>query len=339
MDIMNQTGKRIFAAGERAPYDTEAINIVKDKQYLALILSECTTEFAGMSMEEIIPCIEEPQVGAIPVEPGLTNTVIAGLPTESKIPGEGVLTYDIRFLARKPGMDAVEIWLMIDVEIQNDDNPGYDFVPRAVLYAGRMLSEQMGQNVNGRNYDALQKVYSIWLCANSALKRANTISRYSIKHEALHGDFEDQARSDLLQVIMVRLPNENLKDNPKNEPTRLIEMLSTTFSRRIGTKEKLRRLQQMGIQVTEDIRERIGVMCNLSQGILKEGIEQGIEKGIEKGIEQGLKQGLERGLNLSLDILDRRDEYPGESLEETAEAVGCALEDVQAVVNRRMRFL
>ena len=103
----------------------------------------------------------------------------------------------------------------------------------------------------------------------------------------------------------------------------------------IGTKEKLRRLQQVGIQVTEDIRERIGVMCNLSQGILKEGIEQGIEK----GIEQGLKQGLERGLNLSLDILDRRDEYPGESLEETAEAVGCALEDVQAVVNRRKRFL
>lgn len=31
MNIMIQTGKRIIAAGERAPYDTEAINIVKDK--------------------------------------------------------------------------------------------------------------------------------------------------------------------------------------------------------------------------------------------------------------------------------------------------------------------
>ena len=68
-------------------------------------------------------------------------------------------------------------------------------------------------------------------------------------------------------------------------------------------------------------------MCNLSQGILKEGIEQ------------GLKQGLEQGLNLSLDILDRRDEYPCESLEETAKAIGCTLEDVQAVVNRRKRTL
>jgi hypothetical protein len=278
-----------------------------------------------MGIDEIIPCIEEPLVGTVPVEPGLTNTAIAGLPTESKIPGEGVLTYDIRFLARKPNTDTIEVWLMIDVEIQNDNDPGYDLVPRAVLYAGKMLSEQMGQNVTGKNYDTLQKVYSIWLCVNSALKRANTISRYSIKHEALHGEFEDVSRSDLLQVIMVRLPNESLEGVPKNKPTKLIELLSTTFSKKIDIKEKLERLQQMGIQITEELRERMGVMCNLSQEILKEGLEQGI------------KQGIKQGLDLSLDILDRRDEFPGESLEDTAAAVGCTLEEVQAVVNRRKR--
>lgn len=325
MDIMNQTGKRIVAAGGRAPYDTEAINIIKDKQYLASILRECTTEFAGMDINEIIPCIEEPLVGVVPVEPGLTNTAIAGLPTESKIPGEGVLTFDIRFKARKPGTDAIEVWLMIDVEIQNDDTPGYDLVPRAVLYAGRMLSEQMGQNVTGKNYDALQKVYSIWLCVSSALKRANTISRYSIKHEPLHGEFEDESRSDLLQVIMVRLPNESLEGVPKNKPTMLIELLATTFSKKIDVNEKLERLQQMGIRVTEEIRERMGVMCNLSQEILKEGLEQGI------------KQGRVQGRDLTLDILDRREEFPDESLEDTARAVACKLEDVQAVVNRRKR--
>ena len=122
----------------------------------------------------------------------------------------------------------------------------------------------------------------------------------------------DQSRSDLLQVIMA-------------------ELLSTTFSKRTGAEEKLMRLQQMGIQVTEDIRERMDVMCNLSQGILREGIEQ--------GLKQGMKQGMERGLQLSLDILDRRDEYPDETPEETARAVGCTVEDVQAVVNRRKRTL
>ena len=35
-------------------------------------------------------------------------------------------------------------------------------------------------------------------------------------------------------------------------------------------------------------------MCNLSQGLIEQGIEQGIERGIEQGIELGVKQGLER---------------------------------------------
>ena len=58
-------------------------------------------------------------------------------------------------------------------------------------------------------------------------------------------------------------------------------------------------------------------MYNLSQGILKEG--------------------LEKGRDMTLDILDRRDEFPNESLEDTAKAVECTIEDVQVVVNRRKR--
>ena len=58
---LNDSGKKILAAGERAPYDTEAINLIKDKQYLAWILKECTTEFCGMKTEDIIPCIEDPK--------------------------------------------------------------------------------------------------------------------------------------------------------------------------------------------------------------------------------------------------------------------------------------
>ena len=77
----------------------------------------------------------------------------------------------------------------------------------------------------------------------------------------------------------------------------------------------------MGIRVTEEIRERMGVMCNLSQGILQEGLELGRVQ----------------GRDLTLDILDRREEFPNESLKDTAKAVACTLEDVQAVVNRRKR--
>lgn len=58
-------------------------------------------------------------------------------------------------------------------------------------------------------------------------------------------------------------------------------------------------------------------MCNLSQGILKDGRKQ--------------------GLDLAIDILDRREQFPDEPFEDTAKAVECKIEDVQAVVNRRKR--
>ena len=36
-------------------------------------------------------------------------------------------------------------------------------------------------------------------------------------------------------------------------------------------------------------------MCNLSEGILKQGLEQGLEQGIEQGIEIGKAQGIQEG--------------------------------------------
>lgn len=40
---------------------------------------------------------------------------------------------------------------------------------------------------------------------------------------------------------------------------------------------------------------------------------------------------------ISLDIIDRRSQFPNESLEATALAVGCGIEDVKRIVNRKPR--
>jgi hypothetical protein len=101
---------------------------------------------------------------------------------------------------------------------------------------------------------------------------------------------------------MVRLPNESLEGVPKNKPTKLIELLSTTFSKKIDIKEKLERLQQMGIQITEELRERMGVMCNLSQEILKEGLEQGIKQGIKQGLDLSLDTIIQISVHMNLRI-------------------------------------
>lgn len=296
---LNDSGKKILAAGERAPYDTEAINLIKDKQYLAWILKECTTEFRGMKIKDIIPYIEDPLVGVVPVEPGLTNLVIMGMPTESKVIREGLVTYDVRFFARNPkaskrkACKKISIRLLVDVELQKDVPTKYDLVTRGILYGGRMLSEQMGREVKDSDYDALQKVYSIWVCMNCPPESANTITRYSVKQDILYGRTKRnalQGRYDLLQVVVIRLPVEKEEDGKaegtaKREetgedklavdpPTELMRILSTLFSKKMPYQKKIDRLTELGIVLTEEMKKGINVMCNLSEGIFEAGVAQ-----------------------------------------------------------------
>ena len=51
---LNATGKKILSSEGRSRYDTEAINLIKDKQILAWILQDCVEEFKGMTRAEII---------------------------------------------------------------------------------------------------------------------------------------------------------------------------------------------------------------------------------------------------------------------------------------------
>ena len=282
----NITAKNVIASGKRSAYDVEAVNILKDRQFLARIFKESVMECQEMDIQEIISCIEDLHVRSVPVEPGLTNTVLTGEPTESKIIGEGTITYDIRCrFALRP--EKIVIRLAIDLEFQNNEKPNYDLIPRGIFYSGRMLSEQMGHTVTGHNYDKLEKVYSIWIVMNVALVRANTISRYSITHEPVYGVFLDKSRYDLLQVIIIRLPGDRYKRKPKNKPTALMDLLSTVFSSKIGVEEKLDKMQEHGMIIREEMKEKVAGMCNLSEGIFEEGREEGRAEGREEGRAEG----------------------------------------------------
>ena len=87
-----------------------------------------------------------------------------------------------------------------------------------------------------------------------------------------------QSRYDLAQMILVRLPKESERDKAINQPTKLMELLSTVYARKITPDVKLKKLADMGISVTDEAGERINTMCNLSQGIFEEGREKGLEE-------------------------------------------------------------
>uniref|UniRef100_UPI0040566BB7 hypothetical protein n=1 Tax=Acetatifactor sp. TaxID=1872090 RepID=UPI0040566BB7 len=83
---------------DKSKYDTEVKKILSDKTILAWIMQYSVREFAEYTIEEIRGCIEgEPEIATQRMMPGHTPEEITGLNTECSVPGEGTITYDIRF--------------------------------------------------------------------------------------------------------------------------------------------------------------------------------------------------------------------------------------------------
>ena len=150
--------KAILATNRGQEYDENVKVILAHKIILAHIMAETVEEFRGMKPEEIVPYIEgEPEVGVVPVEPGLTNGAarIQGSGMEDVVANEGIVTFDIRFFVRYPedrkpgnrkltGESGKYVKLLLDVEAQKDFHPGYDIVVRGIYYGARQLSSQKG---------------------------------------------------------------------------------------------------------------------------------------------------------------------------------------------------
>ena len=188
-------------------YDAEVRQVLSDPQILAWILKYTTEEFKNCSIERIISCIEgKPEVGSRYVRSGHYTKSVDGMNTEDAVPGEGKAIYDIRFRVMLPTGD--HVGMIINVEAQKKANPGYDIVTRGVFYCARMLSGQMGNDISAKEYDELQKVYSIWICLDVPRKVEHTIVRYRMQREDVHGHAKINSRHDLMELVMVYLGRE-----------------------------------------------------------------------------------------------------------------------------------
>ncbi len=118
---------------------------------------------------------------------------------------EHTITYDIRFTALAPS-DGEPIRLIINVEAQGSNTPGYPLLKRAIYYCSRMISAQYGTEFTNADYDKIKKVYSIWICLSPKKEQQNTITRYRMCEENMAGTVRaDKAEYDLLTVIMLCL--------------------------------------------------------------------------------------------------------------------------------------
>ena len=296
--VFSSTAKVVGSAKDGCiAIDRQIKNVLACKPILACIFRETVTECKGMSIEDIIPCIEgTPEIESEVVSAGYGS--ISGLGQEDSDYTDDVIKYDIRTYIRVPGKDAATVKIYIDLEAQKDDKPGYDITERAIFYACRMISSQLGvefmnSGAGSDQYGNIKKVYSIWICTNTAEKRANSVDRYHFTRETIIGHNDDHPRYDLAEVVIVNVGHKHIADFMLDSD--MLNMLNGILATDATGKDRIDALESAGIQVTYEVEKEVGSMGSIAAGWMEDWMKQGLEKGFEKGREQGLEKGLEQG--------------------------------------------
>lgn len=282
----------VNAAGDKAQYDTHVKRLLAQKSILAHILVKTVDEFKGMKPEDVVKYIEgEPSISVVPVEPGLSNMEktdaagqrIVGLNTENAEINEGLVRFDIIFYVRmKNGLSQI----IVNIEAQKDEPTEYKILNRAIFYVSRLISSQKERDFVNTNYDDIKQVFSIWICMNMD---DNSLSHIHLTKDELLKPCNWKGNLDLLNIVLIGITNEIPEHDEKYEMHRLIGAL---LSSELKEQEKLDIIEhEYNIPISQEFREDVRIMCNLSTGIEERATERATEKTSEKFILNMYKKG------------------------------------------------
>ena len=290
MQEKTAAAKDIELARDKAKLDAMCKRILANKVILAWILKECLEEYKGYSCSEVVDCIEGThEISEKPVHlDEVMPEKITGIGTEDKTVTEGMITYDIRFTAKIPGTD-YKVHLYVNIEAQNDYEPGYPLIKRGIYYCCRMISAQYQREFTKSHYENLKKVYSLWICINPPEERKNTITEYRIEEKTIIGESREiKENYDLMNCMMICLGDPEDTDG-------ILRLLDTLMSGEMSTEKKKNVLERdYKIEMTRELESEVSGMCNYSDGIWMKGLKQGIEQGEAKGKAEGKAEGIIR---------------------------------------------
>ena len=264
----------VNAAGDKAQYDTCVKRLLAQKSILAHILVKTVDEFKGMKPEDVVKYIEgEPSISVVPVELGLANMEktdatgqrIVGLNTENAEINEGLVRFDIIFYVRMPSIVGRKNGLsqiIVNIEAQKDEPTEYKILNRAIFYVSRLISSQKERDFVNTNYDDIKQVLSIWICMNMD---DNSLSHIHLTKDEMLKPCNWKGNLDLLNIVLIGITNEIPEHDEKYEMHRLIGAL---LSSELKEQEKLDIIEhEYNIPISQEFREDVSIMCNLSQGI------------------------------------------------------------------------
>ena len=310
----------VNAAGDKAQYDTRVKRLLAQKSILAHILVKTVDEFKGMKPEDVVKYIEgEPSISVVPVEPGLANMEkpdaagqrIVGLNTENAEINEGLVRFDIIFYVRmKNGLSQI----IVNIEAQKDEPTEYKILNRAIFYVSRLISSQKERDFVNTNYDDIKQVFSIWICMNMD---DNSLSHIHLTKDELLKPCNWKGNLDLLNIVLIGITNEIPEHDEKYEMHRLI---GTLLSGELKEQEKLDIIEhEYNIPISQEFREDVRIMCNLSTGIEERATERATKKATEKTSEKFILNMYKKGY----------------TLDQIADVAETGVDEVEAIIKKK----
>ena len=316
----------VNAAGDKAQYDTRVKRLLAQKSILAHILVKTVDEFKGMKPEDVVKYIEgEPSISVVPVEPGLANMEktdatgqrIVGLNTENAEINEGLVRFDIIFYVRMPSIVGRKNGLsqiIVNIEAQKDEPTEYKILNRAIFYVSRLISSQKERDFVNTNYDDIKQVFSIWICMNMD---DNSLSHIHLTKDEMLKPCNWKGNLDLLNIVLIGITNEIPEHDEKYEMHRLI---GTLLSGELKEQEKLDIIEhEYNIPISQEFREDVRIMCNLSTGIEERATERATKKATEKTSEKFILNMYKKGY----------------TLDQIADVAETGVDEVEAIIKKK----
>jgi len=275
----NQTtnlGRILTTAEGVEKYDACAKRILSDKNILSFILKYSVSEFEKYNMEDIKDFIESsPEVTGTYLSTAMSKfDSITGMSTESCLPYEGNVSFDVRFFTQENNYRKI----LFDTELQNNFSPGYDLTSRGVFYCARMLSMELDTEFSSSDYNNMKKVYSIWICTDVPAYADNTITEYKMSPEDIYGNMTIHKKYDYLSVILICIGKKPDKNN------KLLSLLHLIFSSDESSEKKLFILEnEYNLTIYKQTGKEIENMGSLGMGVWQKAMTEGHAKGRAEG--------------------------------------------------------
>ena len=185
---------------------------------------------------------------------------------------------------------SIIIKLIVNVEGQRNANLHYDLTRRGIYYSARLITSQKGTVFKNDDYNAIKKVYSIWICTKPSPDARGTCQRYTIGKEDFIGSYNvDSKHYDLMTVVVLWVGD----STDPNYNHKLLKMLSLFFRSEISIEQSHHILTtEYGFQrtfLTEEVK-----MKSWARDIENEGYERGVKQGLEQGVKLGMCNAVKR---------------------------------------------